>query len=182
MESVVRKLKISLLELAREPLDLFVREAGGMTCGRSDVIWNVTDVIPLLKLRGVGEMRLVDVSLERGGLALLALIVDGVGARLQQRVQYLLDSGKEAARFLRFQLLVGLLLRRLLLEILLLMLMLLLLLPLLMGRSRHSSSFVEISLRLLLLPPVLLRRGLLNGPRVCGLQELRARLPGDRQD
>ena len=91
MESVVGKLKISLLELVREPLELFVREAGGMLCSRSDVVWNVTD-IPLLKLRGVDEMRLVDVSSligdklrvgEMGLVDVYSLIVDGVGARLQ---------------------------------------------------------------------------------------------------
>ena len=92
MESVVGKLKISLLELVREPLELFVREAGGMLCSsRSDVVWNVTD-IPLLKLRGVAEMRLVDVSSlivdklrvgEMGLVDVYSLIVDGVGARLQ---------------------------------------------------------------------------------------------------
>ena len=47
-----------------------------MICG-SDVIWDGID-IPL-KL-GVDEMGLVDVSLDRGGLTLLALFVDGVGA------------------------------------------------------------------------------------------------------
>lgn len=78
MEPVVRKWKISALELVREPLDLFVCEAGGMC--RIDVrIWNGVD-IPLK--RRVAETRRVDVSLVRSGLALLALFVDGICTRL----------------------------------------------------------------------------------------------------
>ena len=89
VESVVGEREIPALQLARQPLELFIREAGGRLRGRlSDVIGDVTDV-PLLRL-GLGVMRsergrVDDISLERGGceLSLLALFVDGLGPRLQ---------------------------------------------------------------------------------------------------
>ena len=89
VESVVGEREIPALQLARQPLELFIREAGGRLRGRlSDVIGDVTDV-PLLRL-GMGVMRsergrVDDISLERGGceLSLLALFVDGLGPRLQ---------------------------------------------------------------------------------------------------
>ena len=90
VESVVGEREIPALQLARQPLELFIREAGGRLRGRllSDVIGDVTDV-PLLRL-GLGVMRsergrVDDISLERGGceLSLLSLFVDGLGPRLQ---------------------------------------------------------------------------------------------------
>ena len=86
MESVVGKLKVPTHELILQPLQLFVRKAGhgGLSLRDVNVIWDVTDV-PLPKL-GFGDemrladilallvrankMRLVDISLEWGGLAL----------------------------------------------------------------------------------------------------------------
>ena len=89
VESVVGEREIPALQLARQPLELFIREAGRRLRGRlSDVIGDVTDV-PLLRL-GMGVRRsergrVDDISLERGGceLSLLALFVDGLGPRLQ---------------------------------------------------------------------------------------------------
>ena len=69
----------------------------------------------------------------------------------------------------------------LLILLLLLLLLLLLIYMLVMGCSRPASSLVEISWLLLHLPHILLLC-CLCGPRVRGLQELRSRLPGDRQD
>ena len=89
VESVVGEREIPALQLSRQPLELFIREAWGRLRGRlSDVIGDVTDV-PLLRL-GMGVMRsergrVDDISLERGGceLSLLSLFVDGLGPRLQ---------------------------------------------------------------------------------------------------
>ena len=88
VESVVGEREIPPLQLARQPLELFIREAGGRLRGRlSDVIGDVTDV-PLLRL-GVGVMRsergrVDDIALQRGcEMSLLSLFVDGLGPRLQ---------------------------------------------------------------------------------------------------